>query len=532
MPPTDNPRSANRTIYCPRITRTMVNFGRLRALCVLLTIFGIAARARGKILPSYDVDSLVYMSDHVVEGMIASLPGPAHGGRAVPTVKISLVHRGPLRKGQTTPVRGIHLFAGLKQGDQVVLFLREVKDSATPAAKGLHVVASGIKAVRDGMVLGFSQRRNPGPYVLESGEEYADKSVPTEKFRAELTGSIKKMAILKRKFAQEPKIKDTTWLTELLRERLRSPAPAEAWLSRDHVAELASVRLANLHEPRAIAEALPLAYRTRAWGILAKGLGTPEGREFVLKVIGDRRQPMATRVQYAQLLRRVGLAYHVRYVRIGIGHHTSEGGTRRDNGRFMTRIASLARENARHEKLACTLVAPLDRIGQSEDRPLATDGTATALVLTGLHQTTRSEALKYAIEVALRRDPQALGRLRPKPGPLLSLLRQADPTKYAPLRQPGLMMRLRYQSLLKNESTFTVQTVLEGRNVSAKYVIPSAKWSARSFSPGASGGGSCVVIFPKGMPAGRYRIYLRFESGDRIVAISHYLEMHLKGRHE
>ncbi len=133
-------------------------------------------------LVCYDLDSLVYLSEEIVESRIAR--SYSSNGWDVTEVKVARVYRGTIARGGTIRVQGLCGYkkpkperldrnpVALQDGDRLILFLANAR-STLPAkmSEGKDIyqpVRSGVKMVFDGRVVGFSQLSNPGPTVLET----------------------------------------------------------------------------------------------------------------------------------------------------------------------------------------------------------------------------------------------------------------------------------------------------------------------------------------------------------------------------
>jgi len=105
-------------------------------------------------------------------------------------------------------------------------------------------------------------------------------------------------------------------------------------------------------------------------------------------------------------------------------------------------------------------------------------------------------------------------------GPILSLLKPADITKYSRGDTPRLLFR--YQAKQVREGSFVPFVVLENVRDGGKTVVKSTK---APFGPRQSTrGGSDSVSIPASIRPGKYRVYYQFEERGRVVSIGHHFE--------
>ena len=517
--------------------RSTVSSGRRVHALLLACLLGQAAE--GKVLYTYDLDSLVFMSEGIVEGTIARRHKSDRGDLI--DLSITAVHRGKLQKGTVVKLAALCLYAKPKPGEELLNTVRLDKSDrlvlllAKAAGDIRTVVPSGVKLIVGGKVVGFSQHYgNPGPYVAETAARFADRALTLEAFRAALRASIARSAALAEGLRAPATPKDVPWLMGLLRKRAGQTRGRYA----DRIVELACAKLAGLHDPEVLANALPLASGNAA-GTLRSGFGTPRGREFLLQAIADRKQPTAKRIDYARTLAKAGEAYHTTSADITTGSWRPEGVPRDANAGYIQRIARLALANARHEELCRALLESIDYfarvIRQTKEEHTSADLAAALPVLKQLHDSAKSGMLKFSVELATRHaDEAAYGKLQSPGGPVISIIRGAyhgtgirrigrSPVRLDP---DGLVFEYTIHTFLDDNTTLTPQLVLTSVDGATARILP---WPGKRPCRGRGGtSGMNRVPLPKDVPAGRYRVHLRFKDAGKVVSTGHYAEVELR----
>jgi hypothetical protein len=343
----------------------------------------VALPAQAILMHTYDLDSLVYLSTDVVEAEIVRSYEADH--RHLMDVKVTRVHKGRFRKTETIvvwgaegyrkPKKGAHNPANLDIGDSLVLFLTPQEGPGMvggPTNLPLYVpVASGIKLVQGENVFGFCQWSNPGPYVANVQEDVSKSPVLSlEHFREQLRDSLRNTQ---------------QWARLLEAEKVGAPAllallasrPKTTFKDVDHIGELVCVRLAHLHDPEVLGQALPLVAPDNRVRILGSGFGTPAGRAYLLGKVNDSEEPVQTRIMYARALAAAGPYYGWTSSEIG-AHFVRYGGQATPgNSGYITRIARAAQHNVCHTGLCVALLECINAfcrtIGPSPCTELNTD---------------------------------------------------------------------------------------------------------------------------------------------------------------
>src|SRR5262249_6458725 len=134
------------------------------------------------------------------------------------------------------------------------------------------------------------------------------------------------------------------WLLKILAARSTLPgSKPEDYPVGDYLSALASERLAQIHDPALLVQALRL--RPGAAEILNYGFGTPKGRDFLLARVSDEKEPLASRIRYAKALVTAGAVYRSTLIRSDGNWWHPVGEPDTANSGYLTRIARAARVN-------------------------------------------------------------------------------------------------------------------------------------------------------------------------------------------
>ncbi|HLX62979.1 MAG TPA: hypothetical protein VKX17_17040 [Planctomycetota bacterium] len=489
-------------------------------------------------LYSYDLDSLVYMSAEIVEATLGE--NYKKDNLSLVDVNITKVHKGSFKEGQTIAVTAMDFYrksdgsvrksAALERGDNVFMFLSKAGKTFLydiPADAEIYWTApSGLKLVNENKVLGFAQFDNPGPYVAMY--EMKGKAPTIEEYRLQIANSAKKVNGWAAQFKAEPSPKDIPWLTALLKERVAT-WQREAFFSRDHIREMAEARIANLHDPDAINDALCILAEFRS-DILARGLGTPAGREYMLKKIGNQQENIETRIRFAQMLYEAGYVYRSVNEKIASNSWKPTGKAEGENARYIARIAELALANQSHEKLCCALIHSIKIFASSivqTKEPVTTNDYQSALViLKKLYDAKPSQEIQYEIELATSGNAAAYEKLGSSCGSIITKLRLPSAGQNFGELFPGEITIAYEAHTLANLELDEPSVVFADTNGK---VLASAPLRGRyEFGhKGRQGGGSTIIRRPKSLPSGTYRIFLQFAHDGKVISEGHYCEIEI-----
>jgi len=494
----------------------------------LLTLF-TADSVRAMNFDHYDLDSLVYMSSEIVEAKLMRFYKEHNLDLA--EIKVTAVHKGAFEPGQSVAIAALNFYMipddkmefnlnPLRIGDTFFFFLARAEKRFLwdiPDGAAIYwTTPSGLKLIRENKVIGFAQLSNPGPYEALLPKSHFNLTSPTpEEYREQIHTSIGNSFGLSEQLKKPATRADAPKLMRMLRLRMQNH---DRWL-RDAIAEDICTQLANLHDPEILLKAIAFTSRSNSQAILGRGLGTPAGRDALLKELGNEKEPLEKRKEYTYLLQEVGAIYH----QTGA---TFTGKPLGSNAEYLTRIARMTFENRKHEELCISLLENLDflfrTINQVKEEAILTDVHTALPVLKTLYDDTPSEQMKYQVEVTINDGShEAYLQLNSPCGPAISILTIPAPGKYTKPAERSLAIEYSVSFIDKPVDTPTI--VLVNQETGKFWIIPS---KIPYYNLGNSSGGHSVSL-PPDLPHGRYRIYLQFSRGDTIVGKSHYAETEL-----
>jgi hypothetical protein len=494
----------------------------------------------------YDLDSLVYLSEEILVGRIGNTDRAK--GFDLTELKVDSVYMGVRKKGDTVKITGLYAFRKpattlpdlnsipLEKGTQLIVFLDDVTPKSIrpePGSRGdteYQLVGCGVRAVVNGKVLRFYQRGNPGPYVVESDAGNIKRSPSLEDFARQISETVPRMKDFAAKLDKATASGDAQWFVRTLRERAelaRSQGTRSHYT--DHLSDLAAMGLADLHTPELLEQALK--YGTWQTRILAGGFGTPAGRDYLLGVIKDAKQPQERRLRLAGV---IGDAYFVygsrlKNIETNSGQIVGKAGVKNDN--YITRIARVVLENITDEKLCLTLMRTIDFFGrtivQTNDDDTRADFKQALAVLKEAYDKCTSETLRFEIEQATAHFSRELyDRLGSRCGSVISRLYYTDPKRYTVPNEKSLIFQYEYSVVSKGN--YETAVVLHSQAQGKEYMLPVKLFRhSWNYSPGSTGGGSNVVVLPKDLPKGKYRVYLQATENGRVVSKGHYYDTDL-----
>lgn len=483
------------------------------------------------ILYVYDRDSLVYLSTDVVEGEIVR----SYKANEVilVEVKVTLVHKGGFKKGQTVvlahsdiyrkPQKGDVNPQPLAAGDRLVLFVSRAMPTEfnlLPKEAVMYApLPGGIMLLQGDHVFGFSQWSNPGPYVVNVA---AKEKITLVQFRQKLRDSLRNTEEWARLIEAKQAELDVPRLLKLLAKRLADRS-RDTFGGRDYFAERICIRFANTHDLILLSQALPLAKGNYEAYTLQRGFGTPEGRDFLLARVTDAKEPMPARLRYARALHNAGTVYRSSLTDIRASSNRHVGEADEGNSGYITRIGKAAGASGKHEELCRSLVGCIDFFGQgivqSKPAPLMVDLRGALAPLKELYDTRPSQELQFAIEKATAWDKTAYDKLKSPCGTFISILRAVDPARYTKPEKPSLIFEYEYTTgLLSREVEVQPSVVLVHQKTKKRFMLPT-ELRVRGWS---TGGGSNSVVLPNDLPKGRYHVFFQLSDGDKVTSIGHH----------
>ena len=392
-----------------------------RTLIWMITTFAISmapsGRAMAKSSSNYDLDSLVYLADHIVEGEITRFD-PKHNDPSA-DVTLTAIHAGTLSVGQTIAVSGIRKFGKFAPlpavmepfavGDRLFLFLKEWP-APVSNDRFFSPVGSGLKWVVGDSVRGFPVlahlRPNTTTFLSENPAKMHLVPLPTPgEFRAEIKEALPRAAAWHAEFKLPAEQNDIPRLLSLLSSRRKM---SQGDQTDDEMELIASERLANLHDVRSLHKALQAGIgNARA---LQVGFGTSEGRDYLLVQIAGKDQSRRSRMELADAIAHAGGVYRStlefpepegRSAHI-FGTH---GNADQNNSWYLTRIAKLAVSGSLDEDGSEELLQSVEDLAGSTmpDKEIRADLDSVVNLLRPLiNQESTSNRMRRQIERVLR----------------------------------------------------------------------------------------------------------------------------------
>ena len=510
-------------------------------LWALVAVIGLAPKtARAALYVTWDLDSLVENSQVIVEGQIDGMNQRDWIVRVLHVYRGEVADQQPLMVAASYYRKSFNMFdpqgeeAGrLAKGDRLFCFLRwdghggqarrrtddsTVWEPVSREAMHWEPLPGGVKLVAAGKVVDFSQRFNPRPVVAELGPKFARRfQFAVEDFKKLLEDQLHRVERLRSEIKQELAAKDGTKLVELLREqvaRKNELVPA----GDDVIVKAAVAALIELHDYAALGDAIIIGLGYE----LDRGFLTEAGREFLLQTIGDPKVDLAKRIRCVK-----ALPYHGKIM-------GSDGHYRRDP-HYLARLAKLAAENPAVPQLCAELaghvggfggIGPVLNPSFLQEPVLLKDLNEAMDTLVTLYREKADEPLRFCIEKALRSNSlEAYQRLKPKGGPVISMVRPQQPGQFGKPSGRSFSVELEYNLYFADDATRTlqVQAIL---NVDGKSYDGGTGMPLTAQRHG-SGSSTRTVRVSSDAPAGKYRLYFRFSENGKVLGQSHYLEVEI-----
>jgi hypothetical protein len=500
------------------------------SLMVLPAIFihlaALPSPTKANYAPSYDLDSLVFMATAIVRGTITG------AAEDMIDVDISAVFAGGIPNHTQITVAATSLFSvgekGFLKGDELYLFLVDAHKAFAfdPPDTVKMPLPAGLKMIVKGRVCNFTQHDSPGPYLLDTPERNPGVQLPQPgEFEESIKRSLQKVLEIRRTMVDVPPTVDLIPRFVLL---LKS-RPAFAFNTEDAIAEFVADRIANLHQPEAIYDALSLPSAGPAESFaLFRGFTTPPGRDFVLKKIADPTSPRSMRLALAYGLSEMGNSYWERDEQI-----TSSSYLPRppmppvpDNHGYLKRIASIAVAARDDGELSAAVLASLARLAERpawnnpamcvHPAEVQSDLNDAAAALVAFYKAGASDEQQYHIELLCETiEPAMYYRLDPKGGPVIAKLAESDPSQVGP-EIPGLLSVDYSFQFADPDRPPRLTGVLMLKATGHEPALEFGRFEMIAAEQGMN-----RFQIPKGLAKGTYHVYCQFEAGGRIVGRSH-----------
>lgn len=478
-----------------------MRFFRLFALFACI-IFLAPSPALAVHVTEYDLDSLCYLSDSIVEATVLK---PSDNGDI--EIEIAKVYFGKLTAGQKIVLQNSNSIFKECIGTRIFLCL---DGESSP-----KILPNGIRMIKDGRV------QLTGRIAMFHPEETGEDGKPLtpDAFRTQLEERIKTIAELKRRFSAELSVKDAPWLLDVLKARVK--LRTKNWDLDDSIASLAENRLVRLRSPE-IAEA---ATDIIGHASLSMAVCSPDGREYLLKRVADESLPLKRRVLLAGLIRESHRNYNLTFALDTKNRWLGTGFPIEGNGRYLTRIAQLAANNRNQPELCHALINAVDKLANGipkyEDKKILSDGEAALAILKSIYDGTADQELQYLIELAtLHFSEELYASMKSKCGPILAIVQMPSKEWAAP---PGYFPIVYDFATLEHEVLNSPSVIFLNKDTQQKFTSPFDMPGKDPFTS-QQGGGGHPILLPKEMPSGTYQIYLEFTLNGKVVSESHYFE--------
>ena len=469
-------------------------------------------RVRGMNQYTYDVDSLVYMSPQIVEGTL----GGEHRASnvTVSDFKISAVHKGSFKVGQTIQLAALEFYSvaergfwsdrKLKNGDHFFFFGDQAKETYVyriPKDAEIYWAApSGVWLVIGEKALDFWQFNNPGPYVAVLEGAATNTSVPTvDELRIRIRQGMKREKEWRPILERNATTNDIPELLKILRKEC-TPRTGKGghygYVSPNSITEMACKHLVSLHEVSALTNALNINQKLSY--SLGGGFDSADGRHFIWSKITDETLPIEERIKWAGIVQMSG------------------GGTPEEHQ--FKRIAEYATQTNQDQKLQSILLDSLQQAhhwsrfthgGNDPDVPNQSGVDEATLVLKSFYDKTDSEELRHKIDLIL-------AEFNGEKDGIISIL------KYRSYDTSARRLNYSYDIRYRNGTNLTTQIAFQDTKKKHKLTMPV------TLKYGFRGNGSSFetkdVILPKDIPSGRYQVFYEFLSEGKVVSSSHYFE--------
>lgn len=514
----------------------------------------IAGTASADIASFYDLDSLVYLADEIVEvDVLATRDVPHYAAGESVEARVARTDQGMLAVGETVTLSSMSSYRvgtdspasgrPFTAGDRLVLFLVRGKDGGA-GGTAYRPLPDGIRLIDGDRIRTFSRWVSPGPFSSGPPPDRGSDPDPTlAEFRGRIAAGRTLAAQVRAWTEADPEAFDAETVTRFVIDRGSSLWERHTALGFRHDALAARLieALAARHDIERL-DRIFTAWATRppfdpeslrADGslnnrVIGPGLATPTGREHLVGRLGDATLPVALRRQYADLLSHVGGDYWT------VGREAVDpppSDDRPPNAAFLTRLAEIgraaAKEPAFRRELLGRAAGTLRPPTHLQPSPEWVSDHGRALdVIQGIYETGPDDDLAFEIEHLLAETmPERYGSLDSPCGPFVSRLTpEPDPARFGPVDPGQLIFFYTYASLRWTAKTPpTLSLVLEPVAGGRRFTVPSplkVGW-------GLGGGGSDRVTLPPDLPPGRYRVRYEVTTDGEVVSTGHGFEIAL-----
>jgi hypothetical protein len=498
-------------------------------------------------VPILTLDSLIYDSTNIIE---AHILGPRLGRPAWVgvDVQVSAVYQGRMKPGDVCVVGGLPEYLkdgngfgdgsrGLGRGDDVFLFLRpDANPAIQPYEKqAFDPLSSGVRWINGKQVVPFAQESNPGPMVATDRNRFRTEALPSlDAFRESLKQRVAYVSTLRQRLTSPMGVGDKAWLLQILAERAKSAA-ADSY-GEDLVLYAIADRINEFGDPEFAYKAMGIHPRVP----VGLAFATPGGRDFLLAKLEAADTSDAMRVRLIEMIGRAGINHQSTQDRSdrnrGSGARVNtpfEAG----NAYYATRVIRVAIANANRKGFWTAFARMLDFWMESpdfiKDPEYLKDVTAASAALTDFYRHGATEQQQYDIESHLAQLGRSYYEAADSKQAMWVVAIATFDSSYVAWKPPPPYVipqyrwfRLPWADDFRAKDPTDVQTI--GRSVATgrEFIVDPSPGGFGGISGTSSGGPKSL---PANLPAGRYRIFLRFFIGTRILGESHGFEIDQNG---
>jgi hypothetical protein len=504
-----------------------------RVTTPLLALLLLTTTAHAFNTPTYDLDSLVYLSSDIVETTVDAIqPVPGNPGDLRAQVTVTRVAAGAHHVHEVLTVTDVPFYVvrspdqrnvqRITPGARVWLFLQPPPvplNPANPLPPGNEQpVLSGVHLIDDSRVITPFQSGNPGPFLFV----LPSPGGPTEEqFRAQLADSIARMADLRDRLKKPPAPTDVQWLVPALRAR-----PVTDGIFRDDaLAKPLADRLAGLNDPAAFLEIVDAPIGARAGALLATAMQQRATRAYFAAHLADLQIPLTRRLRLLDTLQRGGPDINRSTTLTVEDLHALDAGidpSLPENGHYLQHLAETAASPAAEPQLARAILRTLRAFSTgplaSAAPPVHADLLRAVHALEPLYRRADDPETLFLIELLANQFNIAQQHHIPV-SPIIGFTRQTPPDPQHPLAPGDLAITLDlFTPAPLPDAAFTFELVL--RPAAGPDIRLPLRGDPLVFPPGqpyTAGLRTETVPLPASLPPGQYHLFTRISRHKRLV---------------
>lgn len=483
----------------------------------------------------YDLQSLVYLSQEVIEGELRDRK--QFDTIELVEFRVLAAYKGTLKPGDTIFVAGTKMYrkasrsptsGQLDVGEQLVLFLnpgqrekydpKELPDCYLP-------IERGVRLIQGETTYDFEQWFGEGDYwaksALHSGNPHRVK--PLKALRSEIQTCVVQVPVLAKLIEAKSERLDVPQVLKQLKA-----TSADIFATHNYFNEIFCQRLAETRDFEQLGQALLVTKNGYELRLLYPAFISPAGRDFLLAKVADKGATNEARLCYCQAFYHTGPMY--RLVATYQGNRWQYAGeVDADNSHYLNRIAQLIQQVEYDEQSCVELLRALKKFSQSsilkESESLQADMVSALAVLQDFYKIRPSAEIQYAVETLMARYPDRYQQLNSPCGNAIMILRSRAKDKLKPIKGRTLSIEVQYHTPGLSRDKVIQPTLvllnLESQKTREVRTTLKIEGGISSFN------GEELPIHPS-IPAGKYRVYLEWREGGKVLSTSHGYELELE----